>query len=118
VARTEIGGNVEMGERRVVIQFDCSVANSSVSFGVRAFSKEELFNGIMRILEDAGRLEITRFDLEGYGHSDWPAIKEALSLWEKKGYLQVLKNPEDACKEDVCVRMFSIRRNKRWPDCY
>jgi hypothetical protein len=85
--------------------------------GVAAFDKQAFFAGIIRIVEDAQRLEITRFDLEVYGQGDWLAIKNALTLWEKREYLIVLRDPEHAASDDVCIRMFSIHGSKKRPDC-
>jgi len=85
--------------------------------GTARFDRQELFNGLIRILEDAGRLEITKFDLEVLGHGDWSQVSEALIEWEKRDFLQIVQDPRDANSNDICVRMFSIHRNKKWPDC-
>jgi hypothetical protein len=84
---------------------------------MRGFHKQEFCAGINRILDDTHQLEITKFALEVYGHGDWTAINDSLAEWEKQGLLKILRNPEQASKDDVCVRMASyINRPSPWPD--
>ena len=56
--------------------------------------------------------EIPRKTLRVYGENDWPEIKAALREWEGKGYLRVLKDPEDAADEEICVEMLSYIEQK------
>ena len=59
---------------------------------------------INRQLDD-GAKSITRALLVAAGGGDWTKIKTALAEWEGKGYLRILKDPEFAKDEDVCIEM-------------
>jgi hypothetical protein len=67
-----------------------------------------LKNGIKNMLLSNGVSEITRFPIKVYGREDWTTIKQALSEWERKGYLQKLKDPELAEDHEICVRFLTF----------
>ena len=46
--------------------------------------------------------------LRSYGNSEWDAIREALSEWESKGFLKVLKDPEQCADNEICLEMFNF----------
>ena len=67
-----------------------------------------LRNGILgHVLSDAAD-EVTRHTIRTYGRDDWPVIKRALEEWQGKGYLKILKNPESANDDEVCVKFLTF----------
>lgn len=67
-----------------------------------------LKNGIKNMVLSNRVSGISRSTIRGYGRDDWPTIKKALSEWEKKGYLKILKDPEFARDDEVCVEFLTF----------
>ena len=65
---------------------------------------EELKNGINRILNDKVKY-IPREVIRVYGRNNWQEIIKALTLWEKKGLLKLLKNPKTCNDDEICIEM-------------
>ena len=65
---------------------------------------EALKSGINRIVDD-GAVRILRSDIRVYGENDWESINKALAEWESRGLLKILKAPETADDNDICIEM-------------
>lgn len=55
---------------------------------------------------------VQRSSIRIAGRANWPAIKQALSEWQKKGYLKILKDPEFALDDEVCVEFLTFFEHK------
>ena len=56
--------------------------------------------------------KVSRFSIRTYGRDDWPVIKRALEEWQGKGYLKILKDPEFANDDEVCVEFLTFFEHK------
>jgi hypothetical protein len=75
-----------------------------------------LHAAINRLLDDGAR-HIRRSDIVVFGGSNWSKIKAALTEWEGKGYLRIIKDPEFARDEEVCLEMLNyIDQKSPWRD--
>ncbi len=61
--------------------------------------------------------EIPRKAIRVYGENGWPQINALLKEWQDKGYLKILRNPEIASDDDICVQMLAyIEQKSPWPN--
>ena len=80
------------------------------------------------------RMQLNSFVDEGYAYipawapaiygevdrpGQWSFVHTTLAEWEDKGFLKVLKNPEQCAADDICIEMFNfIDSNKHLPINY
>ena len=75
-----------------------------------------LKNGLNGCLDNMFR-EIPRKTIRVYGEDNWPQVNALLKEWEDKGYLKILRNPETALDDEVCVEMLAyIEQKSPWPN--
>lgn len=81
--------------------------------GMNSMFREGSFkNGINRSLDDTASPMIRSGLLCAYGEGDWDSILKHLKIWEQQGILKILKNPEIADPQDVCVEMLMFINRK------
>ena len=51
---------------------------------------------------------VPRWAYRVYGKGEWEVIREWLADWEKRGFLEVIKDPEHADDDDYCTKMFNF----------
>ncbi len=81
-------------------------------------SIEVLKSAINSGILDGGATLVTRESIRLYGKNDWKSINKALADWESRGILKILKNPETANDDDICIEMLHYidrRGFDNWP---
>ena len=78
------------------------------------YHKRTLKAGINYILEGLSPedLRITLALLQRYAENDIETLTECLNLWEKAGYLRILKPPEQCHPDENCVEMIQFVEQK------
>ena len=66
---------------------------------------------LMRSVNDfvgSGYGYVPRWAYRVYGESEWALLREYLADWEKRGFLEVIKDPENAEDDEYCTKMFNF----------
>jgi hypothetical protein len=78
---------------------------------------DELRAGINHFLDDSHAVYLTRKLVRVYGDGDWLSINQSLLDWQQRSLLKIIKTPQDAADDEVCIQMLAyIDRKSPWPD--
>jgi hypothetical protein len=67
-----------------------------------------LKNGLNRYFLDGDSGLFTKEVIGTLAGNDWSAITVQLEEWQRRGLLRIVKQPDEAKKDDICIEMLNL----------
>jgi len=67
-----------------------------------------LKNGLNRYFLDSDTGLFTKEVIGTLAGNDWPAINAQLLEWQQRGLLRIIKPPDEAQDNDICIQMLNL----------